>query len=293
MITVRLSGGLGNQLFQYACARAIAVRTGGKLAIDLSLLTGTAPGDTPRHYALEPFCLADDVSITSSIASPISMVGAIDRLLLGSGLQRPGRIYFREQSFTYDPLIEQIGSSVLLEGCWQSERYFNACSDIIRSDLRLKNSDGSAYKDALEFLSNNQTVALHVRRGDYISSPSANAYHGVCSSEYYCAALENLELRTGNRQILVFSDDPEWCRLNLDTGRPFQLAKEFGALSDAEELLLFSSCNHQIIANSSFSWWGAWLNPDPDKVIIAPSRWFCNQAIDTRDLLPAAWVQLP
>jgi hypothetical protein len=131
-----------------------------------------------------------------------------------------------------------------------------------------------------------------VRRGDYVTSPKTNSVHGTCSLEYYYDSFNLIEKQHKNSHYFIFSDDIEWCKQNLE----FIKNKTFIELSanerDHEEMYLMSQCKHNIIANSSFSWWGAWLNQNPDKMVIAPKKWFHDQQINTNDLIPDTWIRI-
>jgi hypothetical protein len=135
-------------------------------------------------------------------------------------------------------------------------------------------------------------VSIHIRRGDYVSNPSAAAVHGICSLEYYEAAIQFIASRTDQPFFFVFSDDPQWAKNNLKTKHPTYFVEEDGTNKGAADMCLMSTCNHHIIANSSFSWWGAWLNNKADKIVVAPQIWFRDTTINTRDLLPAQWYEL-
>ncbi len=290
MITVLLNGGLGNQLFQYATGRALAERHGVELRLDLSRLEHPEPGDTRRNFELSSLCINASI-ISDTDRKPCGKYKAVlNRQLLKAGLPGFGYIVLREQSCRFDPLILKAPFSCALEGFWQSERYFGEIAPLLQQELRLK----QASKTWLESVSSlpDSTVALHVRRGDYITNPAAARFHGTCSRDYYRKAVGILLQHHPDSRLIVFSDDPAWCLEHLDIGQPFRLAADFGLRSPAEELMMISCCAHQIIANSSFSWWGAWLNKSPHKMVIAPSRWFADTRIYTGDLVPGSWVRL-
>ena len=135
-------------------------------------------------------------------------------------------------------------------------------------------------------------VSLHVRRGDYAADPVVTSMHGLCPLDYYDRAVEYVLGRVSDPAFFLFSDDPDWVREHLKLRGSVSVVDHNGPDSGSEDLRLMSLCRHHIIANSTFSWWGAWLDPRPDKLVIAPKRWFADESLDTSDLLPAGWVKL-
>jgi hypothetical protein len=178
-----------------------------------------------------------------------------------------------------------------LEGYFQSERYFEDVAEVIRADFTPPADELGRLDDlASRLLPSGPKVALHVRRGDY-TNPATMAVHGLMGPEYYARARHLLAERTGPSAVCVFTDDPAWVRANLGLPADSVFVSEH-TRSAVEDLILMSRCSHHITANSSFSWWGAWLNPKPDKVVVTPSRWFQpTSGLDTRDLRPAGWLQ--
>ena len=135
-------------------------------------------------------------------------------------------------------------------------------------------------------------VSLHIRRGDYVSNPVTNNYHGTCSLAYYKKAVLLLKEKIENPSFFIFSDDLLWARENLDFINDMTFIDLDKSIPDHEEMHLMSQCKHNIIANSSFSWWGAWLNENSDKIVIAPKKWFSDNTINTEDLIPAKWMRI-
>lgn len=290
MITVLLNGGLGNQLFQYAAGRALSERHGVELCLDLSRLKHPEPGDTPRRFELASFNIKASLLAKENRQPLGSYRTLVHRVLLKAGITLLGSITLKEQSSRFDPLFLKAPSDCILDGFWQSERYFKQITNILQQELIFKTPSPALVKASA--LLSDSVVAVHVRRGDYVTNPAAASFHSICSQDYYRTAATKIQQRYPDAQFLVFSDDPAWCHEHLDLGLPFRLAEDFRLNGPAEEMLLMSRCRHQIIANSSFSWWGAWLNNSPDKLIIAPSQWFTDSAIETDDLVPENWMRL-
>ena len=197
-----------------------------------------------------------------------------------------------ERHFHFDPEVASLPDGVCLEGYWQSERYFAQVADRVRHDLTLEKPPAGRDAELLAEIAAGNAVSLHVRRGDYVTDPAASATHGVCPLDYYRRAIAFIAERVADPVFFLFSDDPEWTRANLDLGGAATLVDHNGPDRGHEDLRLMSHCDHHIIANSSFSWWGAWLDPRPQKMVVAPRQWFRDASKDTSDLIPESWVQL-
>ena len=292
MIVTRLMGGLGNQMFQYAAGRSLALRLGTELLIDRTWLESERQMfETPRRYEL------DVLRLRARFASP-ELVSALERrgnnplnrLRKKIGIAAPA-VVLRETSHAFDPSFRTVSRNVLLVGYWQSEKYFAACADEIRSEFGLRDSPSDRNRELIEQMRATSSLSLHVRRGDYVSSETTNRFHGVMPIAYYRDAVRAVTERAGPVEIFVFSDDIDWCKRELEiSGHRLHYVDH--NTRGSEDMRLMSSCRHHILANSSFSWWGAWLNPDPGKLVVAPVRWFQEPSVDTSDLLPGGWLRL-
>lgn len=289
MIVTRLIGGLGNQMFQYAAGRALAARLGVALKIDLHSF------DT---YALRQYDL-NHLSIDAKKAGAdecpdragYSIVRRLGRAL-GLTPKRTLRVY-RERAFGFDPSVLALPDGTYLDGYWQSERYFADQVSLIRRHFTVRTPPSGANVEWLAKISSVNAVSMHVRRGDYASNPTTRDVHGLCAPEYYARAVELMVRTIGTDiEIFVFSDDPDWVRANLNFDYRTHFVIDNDLLHNYEDLRLMSTCRHHIIANSTFSWWGAWLCQDPGKVVISPKRWFSNATQDTADLIPSGWIRL-
>jgi hypothetical protein len=283
-IIVALEGGLGNQMFQYAAARAASVRTSSQLALDIRPLS--ASGE--RGYSLGAFRLREPVELVTEGPAP-RRNGRI-RNFLNSLLG--GERRFRESGFRYDPAVLRINPSLRMEGYFQSERYFADIASVIREDFTPR-EDLLAEINLLaeKLIPSGPCISLHVRRGDY-TNPATMAVHGLLDAPYYEKALRLVVERIGQAlPICVFTDDPAWVRANLTLPGELSFISEH-TRTPLQDLILMSRCTHHITANSSFSWWGAWLNPSQDKIVVTPARWFQPDAgLDTKDLRPDGWIQ--
>ncbi|MBU5636450.1 alpha-1,2-fucosyltransferase [Geomonas sp. Red69] len=292
MIIVKLMGGLGNQMFQYAAARRLAWVSGVPLKLDLGWFQGSLPGTTPREYALGPFNIAGECASASEIARLAPRQGTLGKLL--ARCLPFGGSYLPERHFHFDPALLAPRKSAYLDGYWQSEKYFCDIRDTICADLTLKEAPQGSNRDLAERLADPAlaSVSLHIRRGDYVSCPSASSVHGSCSPEYYARAVASLAARVERPHFFIFSDEPEWVPDNFPLDHPCTIVAHNPPEQGHEDLRLMTLCRHHIIANSSFSWWGAWLCRNRDKIVIAPQTWFAGASHDTGDVIPASWTRM-
>jgi hypothetical protein len=293
MVIVNIIGGLGNQMFQFAAARALAIRKGVPLKLDVSGF------DT---YSLhQGFELGSVFNIKMDLAESEDV-----RKILGwqsspriRGLFSRRRFaVFRsskhviEPSFEYWHGMRNSPSDCYLKGYWQSEKYFYDVAELIRKDFAFRQLLDNKNAECAALISEVNAVSLHVRRGDYASHASTAATHGLCSIEYYRAALQLVAERVPNAHLFIFSDDICWVKKNLPLDLPFHYVDHNHGEYSFNDMRLMSMCKHNIIANSSFGWWGAWLNPRVDKIVVAPRRWFNIDNCDTRDIYCSSWVVL-
>ena len=294
MIIVRLTGGLGNQMFQYAAGRRLALRHHAELKLDLSELEHPPAGCTPRVFQL------DSLDIRAGIASPEEVAAlycpaatlwerAWSRLGSMAGISRPTLV--AERYFHFDPRVLAAPDQSYLMGYWQSEQYFDDIPDTLRREFTCKEPPRGENRRLAEAIGVCNSVSVHVRRGDYVTNPASSETHGLCGMEYYHACVEELCRTVPEPHLFLFSDEPEWVEAHFTTGLPTTIVGHNGPEQAHEDLRLMSLCRHNIIANSSFSWWGAWLNVNPEKLVFAPRLWFRDESYDTRDLIPVCWRQ--
>jgi hypothetical protein len=290
VILARLFGGLGNQLFQYACARRLAHGLGETMKLDLSAFEAYGP----RKYALETLSVSAPVATEREVADFERRAGVSARLPRWLLRAVPGWRYevFRERSFAFDPEVLELRGNILLEGYWQSERYFRDIADLVRREFALKPALSAHGASLATRILGCSAVSVHVRRGDFVTNPAASRVHGVCEPDYYERAVETIARDEPQPHLFLFSDDPQWTAQNLRFRFPATLIEGAAQANPAEHLQLMSLCRHHVIANSSFSWWGAWLNPRPGKRVVAPNKWFNTATKDTRDLIPSGWTRV-
>jgi len=292
MIAVKLMGGLGNQLFQYAAGRALSIKHNTQLFLDTSFLEADPKNSyTKRNYELDCFSIQSEKcpeNILNSIASQ-NESSIWNRVRKKIGLADKIKLY-TEQGHQFNEQFKVLSDNTHLTGFWQSELYFADIEEILREDLNIKQEYLNGIETYLSLINNGISVSLHVRRGDYVNLKSASDFHGVCGLDHYAAALRLMNEKHKNLNVFVFSDDIAWCKENLMI--PNDNKHYVSTDSAVKDLYLMQKCNHHIIANSSFSWWGAWLNPRKEKTIIAPGKWFNDSAINTKDIIPHSWIQI-
>lgn len=280
-ITVRLFGGAGNQLFQYAAGRALADHLGCALALDNRYVADSSTrADCFRHFANARF--------TRDIALPPAKSDSALRYALWRKFGRTPRFH-REAGLGFDPAFFELPCGSYLHGYWQSERYFGDHARL-RAELAMTTPlDAANAAMAARIASADMPVSFHVRRGDYTAGDS----YAACPPDYYRRAANTLATATGAPlTCFVFSNDPSWARDNLNLGHETIIVDHNDETTGHFDMSLMAACAHNVIANSTFSWWGAWLNPYPGKTVIAPKAWFAKDKLHNPDLCPPGWLRL-
>ncbi len=294
MIVVRLYAGLGNQMFQYAAGRRLAHALGVNLKLDVSDFEKYLPR---RRYGLgyfeiqERFATFEEMQATRRIG--------IGRRLAARLRGRAPRAaaHYVEKHFHFDPAVLTLPDGVCLDGYWQSEKYFADIAELIRREFTLRVPPTEQSRRLEAQIAATEAVSLHIRRGDYVTDPIVVRKHGTLPLDYYDRCIRAVEQIVAHPHFFVFSDEPRWARENLKLAHPatFVAHEPTEATADIEDLRLMGKCRHHIIANSSFSWWGAWLNPSAAKRVLAPKQWFTEEALASmrvEDLFPPGWTTL-
>jgi hypothetical protein len=292
MILSSIIGGLGNQMFQYAAGRALSLRLSQPFQLDISGFDGYG-----LHHGFE---LSRVFSCNPEIATEAEVrdfLGWRAYWVTRKILKRPSFAMLRgtrlvvEPHFNYWPGIMSVSSNTYMSGYWQSEKYFNDASESIQADFTFRQPFSRENVELTEKIDKRMSVSLHVRRGDYVTHSKTNAVLGLCSLEYYRAAIFHIAEHVENPEFFIFSDDIPWVMDRLQINFPCKYVDHNQGAESYNDMRLMSLCRHNIIANSSFSWWGAWLNKNSDKIVISPRKWFANNN-NVQDLFPAGWVTL-
>ena len=285
-IIVKVQAGLGNQLFQYALGRYLTLSRYARVKYDISWYES----QTKRKYELNLFKVKAQLATPNEIEQyeGHGRLHQIFQRVLG---QKPGK-HIMEKQFTFDPTIIETHGPAYLEGFWQTEKYFSPIAGAIRRELTLREAPTGANVEMLQKIKATRSIALHVRRGDYVSDKATNAFHGTTTYQYYQTAIEEISAVEPTGTIFIFSDDPQWVRDNLQLKLPTILVDINPPERGYDDLRLMAACKHHVIANSTFSWWGAWLGESKGQLVIAPKRWFNDSTQDASDLVPDRWMRI-
>jgi hypothetical protein len=301
LIIVKIQGGIGNQLFEYVFARALSEKFKVPFALDLSNYDPD-PGvqsidkEFKRGYGIGRFHTIERVASPQEIESLMRYRRRPGRQwFLRNRLWADPARYIQERQYHFDPACAsptalEEGKSIYLDGFWQTEMYFKDIESIIRRELTWKeepDADNAAMGDTIR---TSNAVSLHVRRGSFIL-PQYRSYHGICPPEYYAEAIRIIMERVSDPHFFIFSDDMPWVKEHLKIDAPITYVDINDGSKDYEDLRLMSLAKHHIIANSTFSWWGAWLAGNSDKVVVAPDKMLVKK-IAKSDLIPSGWVVL-
>lgn len=287
MIISRLIGGLGNQMFQYAVGRSLAIANSCELKLDVS---GFENYTLHNGYELDIFNIKAGIANSKEVSRLVSKQSRLMRFVFRK-LKIKKSTHFLEKSFTFDHNFFDAKPPVYLDGYWQSYKYFESIEPQLKQEFSLKNSISRLNLDISEQISSVNAVSVHIRRGDYVSNKHTNSVHGLCSLDYYRAAIQTITERVENPFFFIFSDDIAWIKDNLTTNSDTVYVDHNSGKQSYNDMYLMSLCQHHIIANSSFSWWGAWLGANAKKIVIAPKQWFVNDTV-TNDLIPKSWLRL-
>lgn len=296
MICTRLQGGLGNQLFQYAAGRALALRHQVDLLIDVQLLQRKNPKITPRRYELDRF------RHTGRVCHPGDVrVNWRNQFLPRRFQTNDGWRLYREPGIREECSFFSLPDNTVIEGFWQSPFYFQHIAQVLAAELTLispMSQSGHRWLDEIQGCST-VSVGVHIRRGDYVTLPSAAHFHGVLPMSYYECAFGHMRKHLHRPTFFVFSDEPAWCER-----QPIFLSEDTVVIGPdhtrepCEDLILMSRCQHHVIANSSFSWWSAWLADQSPRLfnrqVFAPRQWFAqDRGPEVYPRFPSHWVQGP
>jgi len=299
MVIVRLKGGMGNQLFQYAAGRSLALKK--KTSFKLDAVSSYINDRYGSKYVLHHFNIAESF-ISEAERKRFNLSGIRRRIYSAVYFFKP---YYRrsiveeplKQRFRYDPNILLTPDEVCIDGYWQNEQYFIDSAELIRKEFTLGDEPDSINREIAQKIMESESVGVHLRRLLGVSVDGkkkfedAMKFHGACSLDYYRLAVQKIAENVKNPYFFVFADDTEWAKKNFVINYPVKSITHNNGIKDHEDLRLMSLCKHHIIANSSFSWWGAWLAQNPAKTVIAPRYWDTDN-IFIKELTPASWFRI-
>jgi hypothetical protein len=285
MIVSHIIGGLGNQMFQYAAGRTLAHFNKTIVKLDVT----SFEKDKLRTFDLLCFNANIAFATKQEINDLLPAHNFEKAFQYFSPLSR--RSYYREKEFHFNKQVLSLGKNVYLKGYFQSEKYFLHAKNIIRSEFTFKSNVIDSAKQFALKLNGQNSVAVHIRRGDFSKNSETTDYHGTLEINYYQEAMALIRSKIADPIFYFFSDDIKWVKENFSLPNSTLVSGEM-TKNHIEDLYLMSQCRHNIIANSSFSWWGAWLNDNPTKIVIAPEKWFNKGPKDTQDLVPEEWIKI-
>lgn len=291
MKIIRIYGGLGNQMFQYALAVTLQqLYPAQTIYIDHSVMNG---------YKLHNGFELDRIFNTTIKQAPIKAIAKLGYPLVNYYLWQIGRrclpkrctMTTEAQSYQYNPDLLADSSDMLYDGYWQCEQYFTRHTDAIRQAFTFPaiTADDANYRLSQQ-LATSTAVSIHVRRGDYLNIPSTA---GICTLDYYRNAIDTISGLCRPDLYIVLSDDIDWCRNNIKpllSGTPVEFVHHNRGCNSYRDMQLMTLCRHNIVSNSSFAWWGAWLNPNPGKIVIAPTKWMVDN--EGKNIIPESWLRV-
>lgn len=287
-------GGLGNQMFQYAIGRTLALDLNTKLKLEISSFEIDF---YKRVYKLNCFNLKADIIKSGELESLLNGTKNFRQKNFGYIFNLKQYIQVNENGFNFNENINQVPQKAYLIGYWQSEKYFIKYKNLLKSDFAFKQELKGPNLELAKKIGKTNSICIHFRRlhgfsktGD--SDKQAIDLHGACSMEYYEKSISLITEKIKEPHFFIFSDDFEFAKDNLKLNYPTTYVTNNDDEHCYNDMQLISLCKHHIIANSSFSWWGAWLNQNPNKIIIAPQKWFNDKSIDISDLIPENWIKL-
>ncbi len=288
---MRLKGGMGNQMFQYALGLQLAKVLDTELQIDLSSLLDRSKGEfVYRDYDLPIFNVQNQFVINPTLLRTIYRP-KISRITksVRQYLNR-GKIFIKEQHFHFQPsLLSNPTDNAIYEGWFQSYRYFENIESNIRKTFTFKQPILEKSTVLHQRIKASNAVCLNVRRTDFLKVATLN----TTNKAYFLKAVDYIATKIERPVFFIFSDDVEWCRENLRLNYPVEVVgHEHKGERFGNYMQLMMACKHFIIPNSSFAWWAVWLNENPTKKVVAPKNWFADPSINTADLIPSDWVRL-
>ena len=280
-------------MFQYAVGRTLSLKNNTELKLDISAFETY----TLHEYSLEKLNIVKNYATKKDIPwyENSSSNKYVDFTLqkIKSLIVPYNKNHFREDGFeSFNEKVLTLPDNTYLDGYFQSDKYFREYADIIQSDFEVSVPASIQNHKIIQQIKSVNAVSLHIRRGDYVKNSTTQALHGLCNAEYYKNAVAYIAEKIENPVFFIFSDDIDWAKENMKTGYEQYYIDFNDASQNYEDLRLMSKCKHHIIANSTFSWWGAWLNPSNEKIVTMPSIWFAWYKFETKDLYPDSWVRI-
>ena len=291
MIIVKIKGGLGNQLFQYAIGLELSKINKRQLYLDLSWFKNNKT-DTIRNFMLDKFQIYHEIATEDLIKkfnNQDSVLQKIINRLSNIFLPIRFRKYIIEIDNNFNNEILLLKDNFYLDGTWMNEKYFSTVKEDVRKLYSIKPFLNNYYKKIESNILYNNSICVHIRRGDYANNPDTLKYHGLIPFDYYLVTMKYFSDKFKDAKFYLFSDDIEWVKSIFKNNSNICFVSNDFIDSDIQEFYLMSKCKHHVIANSTFSWWSAWLSNNPQKIVCAPKRW-SSKILDSKCLVPSNWI---
>lgn len=284
---IKFNGGLGNQMFQYAFGLALEAKTGVQTIFDMSFFEKKYA----RPYELNIFGLNVPKVEGFCEKMRLKIIWKFRKNLKNKKFMDMN--FYPEAHFEFDAKLFVLKPDTYIEGFFQSEKYFSFVEDKVRNAFQFKTKPDSFNQHLIDEITNSNSISLHIRRGDYVQKKRYQNLYATCSLDYYKRGVEHIAKTVDSPKLFIFSDDPNWVRQNLNLPYECIFVDNNSGSKSYEDMRLMSTCKHNVIANSSFSWWGAWLNNNSEKIVIAPQKWFNDEKIVQTDVIPQNWIRIP
>jgi Glycosyl transferase family 11 len=286
--TIHMVGGLGNQMFQYALGRRLEIERRAHIRYDLAQYKVAGERDLNilkfRTRLPEPSRL-DDVLFRLSLGRSLRLCRPFVKML-GPSVQCR---YYEDKRQGYDPKVLKLTGRWYLHGWWQSHAILDPIQSMLREEFQLVAPLSGHDLEIQRRIDDVNAVSVHVRRGDLITHPIYSKTIKVQTPDYFKTSMRKIADQVGDPHFFVFSDDPDWCKEHVRIDAPITYMDHNDGRRDYVDLVLMSHCRHFITANSSFSWWGAWLSRNAEKIVIVPSVWGTDGSGPIPDLIPSGW----
>lgn len=294
MKIIKIMGGLGNQMFEWAFARAYSLINNCEILLDLSSFEKVKEASnsiTQWNYELDKFCLkakfANKKQVNSLKGSKVPTPRIIRNLF--NIPKYKSLIVYEKKPQVFDAELLKNKKNVYFEGYFQTEKYFSAFRECLLEDFTLKTELDEKNKLMLKKIKSTNSISIHVRHGDYLNLKDI---YKICSLDYYKNAINLIAKQIDKPHFYIFSDDTKWIKEEFDLKFPYTIVDINSPNEGYFDLELMKNCKHNITANSSFSWWGAWLNDNPSKIVITPKTWFVNNDNKYIDRVPNEWIKI-
>jgi hypothetical protein len=293
MIITKLTGGIGNQMFQYATGRRLAIKNNAELKLDITHYDNhIMPDGLPyRSYDLPVFMIDEKIATKREI----ELFKNTSQSYFKRGFKKirnlvDPHIEIIEPYFHFNPGILDLKGSFYLDGYWQCEKYFIDIEDIVRKEFRIKTTITTEGEDLLQKIKSTNSVCLNVRRQEFATNRHVNQFVG---KTYLDNAISLMAGKISDPHFYIVSDDLPWCKENIKLNYPHTFIEEHLYGDKFRDCLFFmTSCKHFIIPNSTFGWWAAWLSSNSEKIVIAPEKWLNDPKRNTKDVIPDKWIKI-